>query len=82
MWHASPAASISASRVALCCADTSHLRVALCCADTSHLLVAHAHVVICACATVLNKKSGLLGVSGHNDLRTIIDQKVRWLGSS
>jgi hypothetical protein len=25
---------------------------------------------------VLNKKSGLLGVSGHNDLRTIIELKV------
>lgn len=25
---------------------------------------------------VLNKKSGLLGVSGYNDLRTIIDNKV------
>lgn len=25
--------------------------------------------------TVLNKKSGLLGVSGHNDLRTIIERK-------
>lgn len=27
--------------------------------------------------TILNKKSGLLGVCGHNDLRTIIDNKVQ-----
>jgi acetate kinase len=27
--------------------------------------------------TILNKKSGLLGISGHNDLRTIINNKVR-----
>jgi acetate kinase len=26
--------------------------------------------------TILNKKSGLLGVCGHNDLRAIIDSKV------
>jgi acetate kinase len=26
--------------------------------------------------TILNKKSGLLGVCGHNDLRAIIDAKV------
>lgn len=28
--------------------------------------------------TILNKKSGLLGVCGHNDLRAIIDNKVRF----
>lgn len=26
--------------------------------------------------TILNKKSGLLGVSGHSDLRSIIENKV------
>lgn len=33
-------------------------------------------MVMRVCAAVLNKKSGLLGVSGHNDLRTIIERKV------
>lgn len=50
------------------------LAVAVCCSWLHVLLFCGVCLLLVA---VLNKKSGLLGVSGHNDLRTIIELKVR-----
>ena len=50
------------------------LAVAVCCSWLHLMLFSGVCLLLVA---VLNKKSGLLGVSGHNDLRTIIELKVR-----